>query len=96
MTTGKTGIQVPPPEHVEFDKRGRAWAKLDSLIDAQWSDDAATEHARLEREVIEAAKGELAAYEAPSSFGWTATLATACLKVRIAARALKAFEANQK
>jgi len=56
-------IKVPPPDHVHFDKRGRAYADADHLTDAELGSlaTAGDERARLEREVIEAAKAKRSA-----------------------------------
>lgn len=53
------------------------------------------ERERLEKEVLEKAKVELAAYEAPPSFGWIAASASARYQLRKAVADLLAFEAKQ-
>lgn len=55
----------------------------------------AIDHARLEREVIEAAKAELAVWEGFHTTGWTAASASARNRLRQATRALLEFESSQ-
>jgi hypothetical protein len=90
-------VQVPPPAHVHFDKSGRAYADPKRLVDAELGGAATTadERARLEREVIEAAKAERDAYGAPT-WEWTSTLHAAQRNLRKAVRALTEFESKQK
>lgn len=55
----------------------------------------AAERSRLEREVIEAAKAELAAHRAPGTFGWLSNRHRAQRILRSAVSALIDFESSQ-
>ena len=52
------------------------------------------ERGRLEDAVLDAAKAELQAFDAPGCFGWSQTYMRAKLNLRNATRALVAFEAE--